>query len=85
MKDMFLGETMEFWCRLRAAMRKANINTPLELERRLNVNPPNFEVEYVPCLDSYTVTDNRINKILCHCSSREDAKKIAEGLDKAIT
>lgn len=42
--EMFLGETVEFWIRVRAAMRKANISTPADLEDRLQVTPPIYDV-----------------------------------------
>lgn len=43
--EMFLGETSEFWIRVRAAMQKARIRTPDELADRLGVSPPIYHVE----------------------------------------
>lgn len=52
--EKFLGEPVEFWCKVRAAMRKANIDTASELEARLGVCPPIYE----------TVQDGEFWKIL---------------------
>ena len=44
--EKFLGETMDFWIKVRAALRKAEIETIEELEARLGVTPPIYEVDY---------------------------------------
>jgi hypothetical protein len=79
MKDMFLGETMEFWCRLRAAMRKANINTVRELEAKLGVLSQDFSVELREI--GWAVVQG--DEVLCWCGTRDRAERIALDLAKA--
>jgi hypothetical protein len=83
MKDMFLGETMEFWCRLRAAMRKANINTVQELEAKLGVLSQGFSVHGMQSQGSLNWAVVQGNEVLCWCGTRDRAERIALDLAKA--
>jgi hypothetical protein len=81
MKDMLLGETMEFWCRLRAAMRKAKITTVRELEIKLGVSQP-FIVRGMQSQEPLNWAVVQSDQILCWCGSPEMAQRIASDLAK---
>jgi hypothetical protein len=83
MKDMFLGETMEFWCRLRAAMRKANINTVQELESKLGVLSQGFSVQGMQSQEPLNWAVTQGDHVVCWCGTRDRAERIALDLAKA--
>lgn len=83
MKDMLLGETMEFWCRLRAAMRKANINSVEELEAKLGVLSQDFKVEGMQSQVPLNWAVVQGDQVVCWCGNRARAEQIALDLAKA--
>jgi len=77
----FMGETFKFWCGVRAAMRKAKIDTPEQLEAVLGVSRPSYivhpEIRTGSVGPIYSVVELRPNRrVVCQTTSRDDAERV---------